>query len=121
MKKVVICNDEPFMLNILEEAIDTEKFNIVAEVSTAQELIHVAHVEPPDIVLLDLTLSGEDSLSTLGELKEIVPDVYVIMCAAMGQRTMIMSAIQTGASDFIVKPYEADRVKIAMNQALQNQ
>ena len=120
MQKVIICNDAPFMQSILKDSIDSEHFHVVAEVSMPQDLLNVSYKEQPDIVLLDLMLHGKDSLELLGELKHIVPNVYVIMCAPMGKRALIMSAIQAGASDFIIKPYEEERVRFVMSKAIQN-
>ena len=72
----------------------------------------------PDIVTLDITMPNIDGLSALKLIKEVDPYVNIIMCSAMGQQAMVLEAIQNGAKDFIVKPFQPVRVLEAVKKAL---
>lgn len=67
---------------------------------------------------MDITMPEVDGISALKEIKKIDPDAKVIMCSAMGQQAMVIDAIQAGAKDFIVKPFQADRVIEAIQKTL---
>ena len=73
----------------------------------------------PDLVTMDITMPEMDGITALKEIKEIDPEAKVIMCSAMGQQAMVIDAIQAGAKDFIVKPFQADRVIEAIQKALE--
>ena len=59
---------------------------------------------------MDITMPEMDGITALKEIKKIDPNAKIIMCSAMGQQAMVIDAIQAGAKDFIVKPFQADRV-----------
>ena len=64
----------------------------------------------PDLVTLDITMPNKDGIQALKEIKAADPNATCVMCSAMGQQSMVIEAIQAGAKDFIVKPFQADRV-----------
>ncbi|MCY7768045.1 chemotaxis protein CheY, partial [Bacillus inaquosorum] len=72
----------------------------------------------PDLVTMDITMPEMDGISALKEIKQIDAQARIIMCSAMGQQSMVIDAIQAGAKDFIVKPFQADRVLEAINKTL---
>ncbi|MDG2830263.1 response regulator, partial [Vibrio parahaemolyticus] len=72
--------------------------------------------EKPDLVTMDITMPEMDGISALKEIKKMDPNAKVIMCSAMGQQSMVMEAIQSGAIDFIVKPFDVDRVSQSLNK-----
>lgn len=72
----------------------------------------------PDLVTMDITMPEKDGISALKEIKSLDPSAKVIMCSAMGQQAMVIEAIQAGAKDFIVKPFQADRVLEAVRKAI---
>ena len=67
---------------------------------------------------MDITMPEMDGIAALKEIKKVDPSAKVIMCSAMGQQAMVIDAIQAGAKDFIVKPFQADRVIEAINKTL---
>ncbi|HLQ87923.1 MAG TPA: response regulator, partial [Enterococcus sp.] len=73
----------------------------------------------PDLVTMDITMPEMDGIAALKEIKQIDPNSIVIMCSAMGQQAMVIDAIQAGAKDFIVKPFQAERVLEAINKAIE--
>ncbi|GJM75567.1 chemotaxis protein CheY [Paenibacillus macerans] len=72
----------------------------------------------PDLITMDITMPEMDGIAALKEIKKLDPNAKVIMCSAMGQQAMVIDAIQAGAKDFIVKPFQSDRVIEAINKTL---
>ena len=72
----------------------------------------------PDLVLMDITMPELDGIGALKKIKEADSNALVIMCSAMGQQAMVIESIQAGAKDFIVKPFQADRVLEAVKKVV---
>ena len=72
----------------------------------------------PDVVLLDITMPEMNGVEALKRIKELEPDARVVICSAMGQQAMVAQAIQYGAKDFIVKPFEEDRLIASVNKIM---
>jgi two-component system chemotaxis response regulator CheY len=72
----------------------------------------------PDVTVMDITMPEMDGLQAVKEIRARDPQARIIMCSAMGQQAMVIEAIQSGAKDFIVKPFQADRVLEAISKAL---
>ena len=73
----------------------------------------------PDLVLMDITMPEMDGIQALKKIKESDPNASVVMCSAMGQQAMVIESIQSGARDFIVKPFQPDRVLEAVKKAVE--
>lgn len=109
-KKVLIVDDAVFMRMKLKDILEKDGYEIVGEAQNGLEAVEKYRQEMPDIVTLDITMPEMNGIEALKKIKEIDPAAKVIMCSAMGQQSMVMDAIQEGASDFIVKPFETERV-----------
>ena len=72
----------------------------------------------PDLVIMDITMPELDGIAAVKEIKKIDGDSKIIMCSAMGQQAMVIESIQAGARDFIVKPFQAERVVEAVKKVL---
>ena len=72
----------------------------------------------PDLVLMDITMPEMDGIESLKAIRAKDPNACVIMCSAMGQQAMVIEAIQSGAKDFIVKPFQAERVLEAVKKVI---
>jgi len=117
-KKVLIVDDAIFMRMKLKDILEKGGFEVVAEAQNGLEAIDKYKSEMPDIVTLDITMPEMDGITALKKIKSIDPGAKVIMCSAMGQQSMVMDAIQAGASDFIVKPFETERVLQSLNKTI---
>ena len=84
----------------------------------AQRLLKKYNELKPDLVLMDITMPEMDGIQALKKIKETDPNASVIMCSAMGQQAMVIESIQSGAKDFIVKPFQADRVLEAVQKVV---
>lgn len=109
-KRVLVVDDAMFMRIKLKDILEKNGYEVVEEAENGAEAVEKYKIEKPDLVTMDITMPGMDGVTALKEIKKTDPDAKVIMCSAMGQQSMVMDAIQAGALDFIVKPFDTDRV-----------
>lgn len=117
-ERILIVDDAAFMRMMVKDILEKNGFEIAGEASDGAEAIEKYKELSPDLVTLDITMPEKDGITALKEIKEIDPEAKIIMCSAMGQQAMVIDAIQAGAKDFIVKPFQADRVIEAIKKAL---
>ncbi|MBM7540582.1 response regulator [Amphibacillus cookii] len=115
---VLIVDDAAFMRMMIKDILTKNGFNVVGEAQDGQQAVEKFAELKPDLVTLDITMPEKDGIAALKEMKEIEPNATIIMCSAMGQQAMVIDAIQAGAKDFVVKPFQAERVIEAINKAL---
>lgn len=115
-KRVLIVDDAIFMRMKLKDILEKNGFEVVGEAQNGMEAIEKYKSEKPDVVTMDITMPEMDGVTALREIKKIDGDAKVIMCSAMGQQSMVMDAIKSGALDFIVKPFDTDRVVKALQK-----
>lgn len=113
--KILLCDDSSFMRVMLKNMLVG---NVFIEADNGNEMLQKYKVEKPDLVFLDITMPELDGISALKLLKKDYPDAKVIMCSAMGQQAFVIEAIKLGATDFIVKPFEASRVVEAVSKVI---
>lgn len=116
--KVLIVDDAAFMRMMIKEILSKNGYSIVGEASDGAQAVEKYKELGPDLVTMDITMPEMDGISALKEIKKMDPNARVIMCSAMGQQAMVIDAIQAGAKDFIVKPFQADRVLEAIKKTL---
>jgi two-component system chemotaxis response regulator CheY len=118
MAKVLIVDDAAFMRMMIKDILEKNNFEVVGEASNGLIAVDLYKKEKPDVVTMDITMPDMDGIEAVKAIKEFDPAAKVIMCSAMGQQSMVMDAIKAGAKDFIVKPFQADRVLEAINKVL---
>lgn len=116
--KVLIVDDAAFMRMMVKEILTKNGFTVVGEASDGAQAVEKYKELGPDLVTMDITMPEMDGIAALKAIKGSDPSATVIMCSAMGQQAMVIDAIQAGAKDFIVKPFQADRVIEAIQKAL---
>ena len=116
--KVLIVDDAAFMRMMIKDILSKNGFNVVAEAGDGAQAIEMYKEHSPDLVTMDITMPEMDGITSLKEIRKFDPNAKVIMCSAMGQQAMVIDAIQAGAKDFIVKPFQAERVLEAINKTL---
>lgn len=114
---ILVVDDAAFMRMRCSKLLADNGFD-VAEAADGVEAIEKYKAHKPDGVLLDITMPNMDGLSTLRELMKMDPGARVAMLTAMGQQSMVVEAIKTGARDFIVKPFDADRMVAAVKKMI---
>lgn len=117
MAKILIADDALFMRMTLGNILKEAGYDI-CEAKNGREMIQVYEEEEPDLIMLDITMPEMDGLDGLKALKKNYPKAKVIMCSAMGQQTMVLDAIRSGAYDFIVKPFEKGKVLDSIRKVL---
>lgn len=115
---ILIVDDAAFMRMMIKDILSKNGFEVVGEANDGLQAIEKYKELSPDLVTMDITMPEMDGITALKEIKELDPDAKVIMCSAMGQQAMVIDAIQAGAKDFIVKPFQADRVVEAISKTL---
>lgn len=117
MINVMIVDDAAFMRMMLKDILTKNGYNVCCEAENGAIAVQKYKELKPDITTLDITMPELDGLGALKQIRATDPNAKVIMCSAMGQQAMVIEAIQNGAKDFIVKPFQADRVVDALKKA----
>jgi two-component system chemotaxis response regulator CheY len=117
-KRILIVDDAAFMRMMIKEILTNYGFEVVGEAHDGLMAIEKYKELRPNLVTMDITMPEMDGLTALKEIKKLDPEAKVIMCSAMGQQAMVIDAIQAGAKDFIVKPFQADRVIEVIKKSL---
>ena len=109
-KRILIVDDAAFMRMMLKDILTKNGYEVCGEAANGKEAIEKYKECKPDLTTLDITMPEMDGITALGEIRAVDPEAVCIMCSAMGQQAMVIDAIHKGAKDFIVKPFQADRV-----------
>ncbi|SNX55507.1 response regulator [Thermoanaerobacterium sp. RBIITD] len=118
MSKIMIVDDAAFMRMMIKDIITKNNLGSVVEAEDGSVAVEKYQQEKPDLVMMDITMPEMDGIQAVKHIKEMDPDAKIIMCSAMGQQAMVIEAIQAGAKDFIVKPFQPDRVIEAIKKML---
>lgn len=118
MAKVMICDDAAFMRMMIKDILTKNGYNVVGEAENGAKAVEKYQELKPDLVLMDITMPEMDGIQALKAIKAADPSATVIMCSAMGQQAMVIESIQSGAKDFIVKPFQQDRVLEAVRKVV---
>jgi len=113
-KRILITDDALFMRVTLKKILTENGYEVVGEAANGQEAVDLFQSLKPDVVTMDITMPEMDGLEALKAIRALDPAANVVMCTAMGQKNMVVEAIQAGAKDFIVKPFQPERVLEAM-------
>ncbi|MEH7526065.1 response regulator, partial [Bacillus sp. JJ1503] len=115
MARILIVDDAKFMRITLSTILKKANHEIVGEGENGKEAVQLYEDLLPDLVTMDITMPEMSGLEAVKEIKRQYPSAKVIMCSAMGQQKMVVEAIELGAKDFIVKPFDEGRVLEAVN------
>ncbi|NOU93422.1 response regulator [Paenibacillus sp. LMG 31456] len=116
--RILIVDDAAFMRMMIRDILTKNGYEVCGEANDGAQAIEKFKEVRPDLITMDITMPEMDGIAALKEIKKIDPNAKVIMCSAMGQQAMVIDAIQAGAKDFIVKPFQADRVIEAIKKTL---
>ena len=118
MAKILVVDDAAFMRMMVKDALSKGGFTDVTEASDGAQAVEEFEKISPDLVIMDITMPNMDGLQALKKIRENDPNAKVVMCTAMGQEGMVVDAIKSGAKDFIVKPFNAERIVQTVNTIL---
>lgn len=108
--KCLITDDAAFVRMALRQIVQANGFDEIVEASNGQEAVDQYKNEQPDLVTMDVTMPEMDGLTAIKLIREYDSKAKIIVCSAMGQKDIVLEAIQAGAKNFIVKPYDAQKV-----------
>jgi two-component system chemotaxis response regulator CheY len=117
-KSVLIVDDAAFMRMMLKDILSKNSFEVVGEAENGKVAVAAYQKLHPDIVTMDITMPEMNGIDAVKAIKALDSQAKIIMVSAMGQQPMVIEAIQAGAVDFIVKPFQPDRVVEALSKAL---
>ena len=118
-KNILICDHAAFMRMMIKDILTKNGYNVVGEAENGLKAVEKYQETKPDLVLMDITMPEMDGIQALKKIKQADPNASVVMCSAMGQQAMVIESIQSGARDFIVKPFQPDRVLEAVKKAVE--
>ncbi|MBI5104138.1 MAG: response regulator [Solirubrobacterales bacterium] len=118
MARVLVVDDAAFMRKMVTDAVTNGGHEVVGEAGNGIEAVQRFQELRPDVMTLDITMPEKDGLAALKEIIAVDPGAKVVMCSALGQESKVLESIKLGAKDFVVKPFQADRVVSAIEKAL---
>lgn len=116
-KKILLVDDANIIRLMLRKILVEGGYEVAGEASTGEEAIKKYTELHPDLVTMDITMNGMGGINALKAIRELDPNAKVIMCSAMGQKYLVMEAVKAGAANFIMKPFEPDKVLEAVERA----
>ena len=116
--KVLVVDDAAFMRMMIKDILRKGGYEVVGEAEDGSKAVEKYKELRPDLVTMDITMPDMDGISAVKEIRKLDGNAQIIMCSAMGQQAMVIDAIQAGAKDFVVKPFQPERVLEAVRKVL---
>jgi len=117
-KRVLIVDDAAFMRLMIKDILVKNGYEIAGEAIDGNSALQKYKELAPDLVTMDITMPEMDGVDSVKAIIDYDPDAKIIMVSAIGQQSIVIDAIQAGAKDFIVKPFQPERVLEAVSKAL---
>lgn len=118
MARVLVVDDAAFMRKLVSDALVKGGHEVVGEAGNGNEAVARYQELRPEVTTLDITMPEKGGLAALQEIMDLDPAACVVMCSALGQESKVLESIKIGAKDFVVKPFQPDRVVGAVDKAL---
>ena len=117
-RTVLICDDAIFMRTMVGDILQQAGFEVVGEAESGLQAIEKYRALKPDLVTMDIVMPDMGGIDAVREITKLDPEARVLMCSAMGQQALVVEALQAGAKDFVVKPFQPSRVLEAVERIL---
>jgi two-component system chemotaxis response regulator CheY len=118
MARVLVVDDAAFMRKVVSDALASGGHDVIGTAGNGVEAIDRFRELKPELTMLDITMPEKTGLEALAEIMAIDPSARVLMCSALGQESKVIESIKLGAKDFVVKPFQPDRLLEAVGKAL---
>lgn len=115
---VLVCDDAIFMRTMIADILTQAGYEVVGEAETGVQAVEKYKQLKPDLVTMDIVMPDMGGIDAVREIVKVDPAARVLMCSAMGQQALVVEAIQAGAKDFVVKPFQPSRVLEAVQRVL---
>jgi len=116
--RVLVCDDAIFMRTMISDILSGAGYEVVGEAETGLQAIERYKQLKPDLVTMDIVMPDMGGIDAVREIVKDDPNAKILMCSAMGQQALVVEAIQAGAKDFVVKPFQPSRVLEAVQRVL---
>jgi len=114
--RVLVADDTAFMRMTLRNVLERNGYEVVAEAANGAEAVELYRRYRPDLVTMDITMPEMDGITAIREIMKFDPQARIIVCSALGQKTMVIEALTAGAKDYLVKPFQPERVLEALEK-----
>jgi two-component system chemotaxis response regulator CheY len=115
---VLVCDDAIFMRTMISDILNQAGYEVVGEAESGSQAVERYQQLKPDLVTMDIVMPDMGGIEAVREIMKIDPSARILMCSAMGQQALVIEAIQAGAKDFVVKPFQPSRVLEAVQRVL---
>ena len=115
---VLVCDDAIFMRTMISDILSQAGFEVVGEAESGLQAVEKYRMLKPDLVTMDIVMPDMGGIEAVREICKNDPEAKILMCSAMGQQALVVEAIQAGAKDFVVKPFQPYRVLEAVQRVL---
>ena len=115
---VLVCDDAIFMRTMIGDILSQAGYEVVGEAETGVQAVEKFKQLKPDLVTMDIVMPDMGGIDAVREIIKDDPGARILMCSAMGQQALVVEAIQAGAKDFVVKPFQPSRVLEAVQRVL---
>ncbi len=115
---VLVCDDAIFMRTMISDILTQAGYDVIGEAETGVQAVERYQQLKPDLVTMDIVMPDMGGIDAVREIVKVDPSARILMCSAMGQQALVVEAIQAGAKDFVVKPFQPSRVLEAVQRVL---
>ena len=115
---ILVCDDAIFMRTMISDILVQAGYEVIGEAETGVQAVEEYSRLKPDLVTMDIVMPDMGGIDAVREIRKEDPDAKILMCSAMGQQALVVEAIQAGAKDFVVKPFQPSRVLEAVQRVL---
>lgn len=115
---VLVCDDAVFMRTMVSDILSQAGFTVVGEAENGKQAVEKYQQLRPDLVTMDIIMPEMGGIEAVKKITQFDPGARILMCSAMGQQSLVQEALQAGARDFVVKPFQPSRVLEAVQRVL---
>ena len=115
---VLVCDDAVFMRTMVSDILSQAGFTVVGEAENGKQAVEKYQELKPDLVTMDIIMPEMGGIEAVKKITQLDPGARILMCSAMGQQSLVQEALQAGARDFVVKPFQPSRVLEAVQRVL---
>ena len=115
---VLICDDAEYIRSVLGEILGRAGFEVVGEAASGTQAVQKYKELKPDFVTMDIVMPDMGGIAAVREIRSFDRDARILMCSAMGQQSLVAEALEAGARDFVVKPFEPSGLLEAVQRIL---
>lgn len=116
--RILLVDDASFMRMMLKNILVGSGYEVVGEAENGAKAIEQYKALKPDLLIMDIIMPEMGGIDAVREIVKVNPSAKILMCSSMGQQSLVVEAIQAGAKDFIVKPFQPSNVLEAVKKAL---